>query len=446
MVKKTGIILILIVLSCILSGNKASAALCPAGYTYEYEANNGVKCYSPLRGASTWNAAYADCSSVGGDILNGPFKWDLCSITGGCAPITGVRKIIWRGTGDSQTFGLRYVKYNPNEAGPASSSEGCCCPIASYVSATLSSGTCYIGPAWVIGDNYDGTHYYWCMAPPSCSASTLINGRIWEVKNSSGNRILAIDEDGDMEILSASVNENTTPTGSYTNTLIIKKVNDIKFVFNETEAKIAGAINNYQSQAVLDNINGDDLAIKNASGTIVARFDGATGNIYLKGARSGPACPPIITSFYASPSVLQEPGGPTTLSWTSVNANSCTASAGWSGAKSVSGSESVSITTTTTFTLTCSSSGGSVSKSIQVPVQRQVWVWQKLVGSEVFDSSVPLGNKYSCTGALTEGYAMGTADTLSGDTLLQPQLFMPPPVQPSIWKAKYQCTFYWMNI
>ncbi len=56
-----------------------------------------------------------------------------------------------------------------------------------------------------------------------------------------------------------------------------------------------------------------------------------------------------------------------TLSWTSSNATSCTASNGWSGSKATSGSESTNnITTAKTYTLTCTNASGSASDSVTV--------------------------------------------------------------------------------
>jgi hypothetical protein len=72
-------------------------------------------------------------------------------------------------------------------------------------------------------------------------------------------------------------------------------------------------------------------------------------------------------SFTANPSEIEE-GESSTLSWSTTNASSCTASNGWSGSKNTSGSESVSPEEDTTYTLTCTGTGGSVSKSVTVSV------------------------------------------------------------------------------
>ncbi len=80
-----------------------------------------------------------------------------------------------------------------------------------------------------------------------------------------------------------------------------------------------------------------------------------------------PKAPAPTITLSASPISIVS-GNPSTLTWSSANATSCTASGGWSGAKNTSGSESVSPTNTSTYTLTCSGSGGSGSQSVSIAV------------------------------------------------------------------------------
>jgi len=76
---------------------------------------------------------------------------------------------------------------------------------------------------------------------------------------------------------------------------------------------------------------------------------------------------PTVT-LNASVSAVRS-GTTATLSWTSTNATSCTASGGWSGSKLTSGSEATPpIGAMTQFELTCSGSGGQASDSISVAV------------------------------------------------------------------------------
>jgi hypothetical protein len=62
----------------------------------------------------------------------------------------------------------------------------------------------------------------------------------------------------------------------------------------------------------------------------------------------------------ASPTTIVS-GETSTLTWSSTNSTSCTASGGWTGTEATSGSLSVSPTTTTTYTLTCVGTGATSS-------------------------------------------------------------------------------------
>ena len=62
-------------------------------------------------------------------------------------------------------------------------------------------------------------------------------------------------------------------------------------------------------------------------------------------------------------------GAKSTLTWSSTNTTSCTASGGWSGSEPVSGSMATSaLTTITKYTITCTGPGGSASQSATVTV------------------------------------------------------------------------------
>ena len=78
--------------------------------------------------------------------------------------------------------------------------------------------------------------------------------------------------------------------------------------------------------------------------------------------------PTPTLSFNVEPTTVVA-GGSATLVWSATNANSCTASGGWSGTKAVSGSQSTgALDVTTSFILTCSGSGGDVSQTVTVDV------------------------------------------------------------------------------
>lgn len=83
-------------------------------------------------------------------------------------------------------------------------------------------------------------------------------------------------------------------------------------------------------------------------------------------------------------------GGNVTVSWSSTNASSCTASGGWSGSKSTSGSEEISLDSpgSTTFSLSCTGAGGSRSASATVEVLPVLEITvTDLAGSQLEDTS-----------------------------------------------------------
>ncbi len=62
-------------------------------------------------------------------------------------------------------------------------------------------------------------------------------------------------------------------------------------------------------------------------------------------------------------------GHSTTLEWSASNAQSCTASGGWSGNQPIKGTLSTEpLTSNTSYTLTCTGAGGSASQSAAVVV------------------------------------------------------------------------------
>jgi len=89
------------------------------------------------------------------------------------------------------------------------------------------------------------------------------------------------------------------------------------------------------------------------------------------GGESAPPAPPPTpnptTSISADPTSVYI-GNSTTLTWSSTDSTSCTASGDWEGSKSSSGNEDVQITKEglSTFTITCTNSSGSSSSSTEV--------------------------------------------------------------------------------
>jgi hypothetical protein len=94
-----------------------------------------------------------------------------------------------------------------------------------------------------------------------------------------------------------------------------------------------------------------------------------TRNATVTVSSTPPPPPPAPTVNLTAGATSVPVNGTTSLSWTTSNATSCTASGGWTGSKGTSGNETTSaLSNTTTFTLTCTGAGGTGSDSVTVSV------------------------------------------------------------------------------
>ncbi|MGY6215070.1 InlB B-repeat-containing protein [Methylolobus aquaticus] len=95
-------------------------------------------------------------------------------------------------------------------------------------------------------------------------------------------------------------------------------------------------------------------------------FTNVTANHSIAGTFERIPAPTVTLT--ANPTSIRR-GQSATLSWTSTNATSCTASSGWSGSKPLSGSSLVAPRSSTTYNLSCTGSGGSRSASVRISVR-----------------------------------------------------------------------------
>ena len=95
----------------------------------------------------------------------------------------------------------------------------------------------------------------------------------------------------------------------------------------------------------------------------------ASATVTVSGTPPPPPPPPVPTvSLTANPMSVAN-GASSTLTWSSTNATSCTASGAWSGAKATSGNQPTgALTASGNYTLACTGSGGSASASATVTV------------------------------------------------------------------------------
>ncbi|TSC69191.1 MAG: Uncharacterized protein G01um101456_292, partial [Parcubacteria group bacterium Gr01-1014_56] len=115
--------------------------------------------------------------------------------------------------------------------------------------------------------------------------------------------------------------------------------------------------------------NGTQTLLPTASATytITCTGPGGTTNQSTTITVSTPTQPTPTVSLISSPSSLTS-GQSATLTWSSANATSCTASNGWTGTKATSGTQSVTPTATASYTITCTGAGGSASQSTTISV------------------------------------------------------------------------------
>src|SRR5882672_4094429 len=92
----------------------------------------------------------------------------------------------------------------------------------------------------------------------------------------------------------------------------------------------------------------------------------ASATVTVSGTPPPPLAPTV--SLAVNPTSVAS-GGSSTLTWSSTNADTCTASGAWSGAKATSGSQSTgAVASAGTFSLSCTGTGGGAFQSATVTV------------------------------------------------------------------------------
>ncbi len=124
--------------------------------------------------------------------------------------------------------------------------------------------------------------------------------------------------------------------------------------------------------------------------------------------------PPTVT-ISASPASIAL-GSTSTLTWSSTNATSCTASGAWTGSEATSGSLSVkpSATGTSSYMLTCTGAGGSASNSASVTVSAAPSPPAPTVSIAVSPTSITLGQSATLTWSSTNATACTASGAWSG--------------------------------
>ncbi len=104
-------------------------------------------------------------------------------------------------------------------------------------------------------------------------------------------------------------------------------------------------------------------------------------------------------------------GNASTLTWSSTNATSCTASGGWTGSRATSGTQGTgSLNATTSYTLTCNGPGGSANQTATVTTTPPL----PTVSLSVSPGSVASGNSSTLTWSTTNATACTASNGWSG--------------------------------
>jgi hypothetical protein len=155
-----------------------------------------------------------------------------------------------------------------------------------------------------------------------------------------------------------------TATGSITYTFYCNRADSTTSVSQPWDLQISSSVETTLAAA--------DVCNYANPGNYVAKVIAQRGTAVAE-ARTGVtvSAPPnsVQVQLTASPTSVAI-GGMSSLTWSSLNADSCTASGAWSGARATSGSASTAplIAESNTFTLTCSGASGSASRSATVTV------------------------------------------------------------------------------
>ena len=115
--------------------------------------------------------------------------------------------------------------------------------------------------------------------------------------------------------------------------------------------------------------SGSTSVTATATGTYSLSCTGAGGSAQSGATVTVAAAAAPSVSFSASPASVAA-GATSTLTWSSTNATSCTASGGWSGTKATSGTYTTpALNAGASYTLACTGAGGTASKSANVTIQ-----------------------------------------------------------------------------
>ncbi|MGA2964234.1 MAG: cellulase family glycosylhydrolase, partial [Candidatus Korobacteraceae bacterium] len=233
--------------------------------------------------------------------------------------------------------------------------------------------------------------------PPSITSFTPTSGPVGTVITITGTNLSGISQawlgsahDAGITNVSSTQVKITVPTDAATGAQQIAVYNGTSWVFSSTDFTVstsaAPTATVSVSPTTIASGGSSTLTWSSTNATSCTASGGWTGTKATSGTQSvsptstttysltcsgaggttSPTSATVTVTAAAVPTVTLtaipttiEPGSSSTLTWSSTNATSCTASGGWTGTKATSGTQSVSLTNTTTFTLTCTGAEGT---------------------------------------------------------------------------------------
>jgi len=205
-----------------------------------------------------------------------------------------------------------------------------------------------------------------CSAAGSWSGSQATSGTVTlDSLTETGTYTLACSGAGGISSESLTINVSAAPQPEISisaSPAIVTLNGSTTISWNSTNASSCSASGAWSGALGVNGSRVIDGIQQNASYVINCSGVGGSGT-----ASVDVSVLPTVT-FSASQNTVST-NGSTTLSWTSSNATSCSASGDWSGTKATSGSQTInSIISDSVFNLSCSGAGGTASYSLDIQV------------------------------------------------------------------------------
>ena len=247
-------------------------------------------------------------------------------------------------------------------------------PSAPVVSLSSTATTIDQGQSATL--SWSATDAQSCTASGDWSGSRTTSGsEVVSPVNTSTYTLTCNGEGGsDSDSITVTVNEPTPPTANLSaNPATIDQGQSATLSWSSTDADSCTASGDWSGSR---GISGSEIVSPAVTSTYAITCSGEGGNAndsVTVTVNEPPAATPPAVSLTASPSRVRQ-GDSITLSWSSTDADSCTASGDWSGARATSGSEAIVLNSAVTFTLTCAGDGGTTSDTVTYGTRGRWWI------------------------------------------------------------------------